>query len=131
MISAVAIFVGACRLVATRRSAAVLAAYLVLLPLPCIISLYDWIRGTAASLMVIAATPDIALTTSDVAGGFAEAFTSLQIALLLSAPTYAVLAYGLLARTMQPPTSGTKPLASGVNPPMTSKGSLPLPTPTL
>ena len=58
LLSALLIFVGACYLVATKRRPAVLGAYLVLLPLPVIISLCGWIKGSINSLIVIASTPE-------------------------------------------------------------------------
>ena len=120
LLSAAIIFFGACYLLATRRRPAVLGAYLVLLPLPVIISITGWISGTISSLSVIAASPDLHLTNQDVAGGFAASLISLYAAMLASAPTYAVLAYGLLARTLNPPadfgTNATNPGRSPVAP---------------
>jgi len=131
LISAAAIFAGACYLVTTRRSVAALAAYLILLPLPCLISVFGWIDGSVASLSVIAASTDINVTTADIAGGLASALVGLEIALLVSAPTYVVLAYGLLTRTLQPPTSAAKPLPTGATSPVAPNVGLPLPSPTL
>ncbi len=104
LLSATIIFFGACYLFATKRCPAVLAAYLVLLPLPVIISISGWISGTIASLSVIAASPDLHVTNQDIAGGFAGSLISLFAAILASAPSYFVLAYGLLTRTLNPPS---------------------------
>ena len=68
LLSAASIFAGACYLVATRRRPAVLAAYLVLLPLPVIISLCGLMKGMIASLTVIAATPTLDISNADIAG---------------------------------------------------------------
>ena len=110
LLSAALIFFGACYLFATKRRPAVLAAYLVLLPLPVIVSISGWISGTIASLSVIAASPDLQITNQDIAGGVAASLISLYAAMLASAPTYVVLAYGLLVRTLNPPADfGTNP----------------------
>ena len=110
-VSALLIFGGACYLIATRRRPSVLAAYLVLLPLPVLISLCGVLKGNISSLMVIAASPDLTLTTADIAGGLADSLFGLFVALLISAPTYFVLAYGLLAGTLRPPTDSAAPAA--------------------
>ncbi len=132
LLSAAAIFAGACYLVTSQRPASVLAAYLILLPLPCLISICGWIKGSVASLVVIAATPDIKLTTADIAGGFAASLAGLLIAFLVSAPTYFLLAYGLLTRTMRPPTNTARNRPVSAAPPMpTLTGGLPISSPTL
>ena len=120
LLSAALIFFGACYLLATKRRPAVLGAYLILLPLPVIISISGWISGTIASLSVTAASPDLHLTNQDIAGGFATSLISLYAAILATAPTYALLAYGLLVRTLNPPadfgTNATNPVRSPVAP---------------
>ena len=65
LVSGLAIFGGACYLVATRRPLAALAAYLVLLPLPILIVVCGFLKGMWASLSVISASPDIQLPTTD------------------------------------------------------------------
>ncbi len=114
LVSAAAIFGGACYLVATRRPVTVLAVYLILLPLPCIISLCGWLGGSATSLSVIAASPEISLTTADIADGLATSLMSLLIAFIASAPAYAVLAYGLLSQTLQRPTDTPRPITANL-----------------
>ena len=135
LVTAALIFFGACYLLATKRRPAVLAAYLVLLPLPVIISISGWISGTIASLSVIAASPDLPITNQDIAGGFATSLISLYAAMLASAPSYFVLAYGLLMRTLNPPsdfgTNATNPVRSPVAPRQSAtvtSGTLPVAT---
>ncbi len=132
LLSAAAIFAGACYLVASQRPASVLAAYLILLPLPCLISICGWIKGSLSSLSVISISPDITLTTADIAGGLAVALAGLLIAFLVSAPTYFLLAYGLLSRTMRPPTNSATSRPASATPPMPSLASgLSISSPTL
>jgi hypothetical protein len=89
----------------------VLAAYLVLLPLPVLIAIFGEMRGMVSALTVIASTPGISLSTEDLAAGTAASLVTVLFALLVSAPTYFVLAFGLLARTLDPPTGAAPPTA--------------------
>ena len=109
LVSGLLIFGGACYLVGTKRRPSVLAAYLVLLPLPVLISVGAWTKGLISSLTVIAASPNVTVTTADVAAATAESLLSLFVALLVSAPTYFVLAFGLLLRTLLSPTDSAAP----------------------
>ncbi len=93
------IFAGACYLIATKRRPAVIAAYMVLLPLPLLVSLCGELKGMVASLTVMAASPEMQVTSADLAGGFANSLFSVLAALLVSTPTYLILATGLLIRT--------------------------------
>ena len=103
LLAGVLIFCGACYLVKTKRRPAVLAAYLVLLPLPVLISLCGSLSGQVSSLSVIAATPNLNVTTADVAAAVADTLLGLLVALLISAPTYFLLAFGLLIRILRSP----------------------------
>ena len=100
----VLIFGGACYLVATKRAASVLAAYLVLLPLPVLINVCDWFYGMMLSFHVIASTPNVVVKTEEFAAAMADTLLSLLLALLISAPTYLLLAISLLLRTLRSPT---------------------------
>ena len=97
------IFVGACYLLATRRRPPVLAAYLMLLPLPVLISLCGFLNGLASSLTVIATSPNVSVTSADIAAATVDSLLSLFVALVVSAPTYFVLTVGLLLRTLRSP----------------------------
>ncbi len=101
LMSGVLIFVGACYLVFHKRRPAVLSAYLVLLPLPVMISLCDWMFGMYRSFSAIAAMPNLPVTTAEVAAAMADSLLGLLFAILVSAPTYVVLAIGLLLRTLR------------------------------
>ena len=100
LVSGLLIFAGACYLIATRRRPAVLAACLVFLPLPSLIALCGCIDGNIRSLNVMASSPDLTVTSADIAGGVANMLVNLLAALLISAPSYFVLAFGLLFRSM-------------------------------
>ena len=101
------IFIGACYLMATKRRPAVLAAYLVLLPLPLLINLCGWLKGLISSLEAIATLPNVAVTNVDLAAATADSLLGLLVALLVSAPSYFVLAVGLLLRTWRSPDDTT------------------------
>ena len=103
------IFCGACYLVKTKRRPSVLAAYLVLLPLPVFISLCGSISGMASSLSVIAASPEATITRTDLAAAMADSLYGLLVVALVSAPTYFVLAVGLLRRVLESPGDSTGP----------------------
>lgn len=109
IVSGLLIFGGACYVVATRRRPAVLAAYLVLLPLPVLIALCGMMKGLIASLTVIASSPNLPVTTADIASAIANWLLGMFAALLVSAPTYFVLAIGLLVRTLHSPTDSAAP----------------------
>ncbi len=132
LLSAALIFFGVCYSLATHRR---LVAYLMLLPLPVIISVSGWIFGTINSLRVVAASPDLHLSNQDIAGGLATSLTSLYVAILATSPSYFLLAYGLLSRTLNLPadygTNATNPAKSLVEPrqPVTvTAGTLPATT---
>ncbi len=125
VVTAALLFFGAYYLVSNKRPAASLASYLVLLPLPLLISICGWIYGSIASLVTIAATPDLAITNQGIAGGLAASLLSVLFAILVSSPTYVLLAYGLIARDFLTPSQGSEvanqlaktrtPVAIGVN----------------
>ena len=100
----VAIFIAACLVVAKSRQTSTLAAYLVLLPLPMFIEVLDQLRGIVASLSVLSQS-ETHLSNQEWAGGFAESAVSMFLALLVTLPSYLVLAYGLLASTRKPSTT--------------------------
>ncbi len=110
LVSGLLIFSGACYLVGTKRRPSVLAAYLVLLPLPVLISVCAGTRVLISSLTIIAASPNVSVTTADIAAAAADSLLSLFVALLVSAPTYFVLAIGLLLRTLRSPTDSATPI---------------------
>ncbi len=92
------IFMGVLRVVTTGQKTSTIAAYLVLLPLPTFICLLGQLKGIYASLSVIAVS-GVQPSGAEWAGGFAESVLSLFVCLLVTFPSYLVLAYGLLAST--------------------------------
>jgi len=111
LISGLLIFGRACYLVATRRRPAALAAYLVLLPLPMLIAVFDEMRGMVIALTVIASSPGMSLPTEHFAANTAASLVMVLFAMLVSAPTYFALAFGLLASTLRSPSDDVAPTA--------------------
>lgn len=101
LLSVTLTFVRACYLLATKRPSAALAAYLVVLPVPVFLSLCGLMRGVIASLSVIATTPTSDISNADISAACAVSLSSVFMAVMVSVPTYVVLAIGLLVRTSQ------------------------------
>jgi hypothetical protein len=117
------IFGGACYLVATKRRPAALAAYLVLLPLPVLIAIFGEMKGMVGALTAIASSPGMSVPTEHVAANTAASLVMVLFAMLVSAPTYFVLAFGLLARTLRsPPDVAPNPIRSKLPAPLVSSG---------
>jgi hypothetical protein len=102
LLSGLVILWGACKLVSRRRPAAALAAYMVFLPLPLMIAICGILKGMVSSFVVLA-TADVPVKTTEWFGGWASLCFSLLFACLVTAPSYFVLAFGLLSRTLQTP----------------------------
>ena len=129
VLSAVFLFYGACLLVYRNRPRSSLACYLVLLPIPLLISVCGWMYGTIASIATIlfASSPGSTIASQGIAQGLATSLISVLFAIAVSLPTYVVLAYGLIAQDFQTPIgdSAMKPVA--VEPTLSSKGVAPIP----
>ncbi|MEK6256988.1 MAG: hypothetical protein AABP62_00085 [Planctomycetota bacterium] len=93
-----AIFIGACLVVAKSRRTSTIAACLVLLPLPTYIGILSQLKGIYASLSVIAVS-GVQPSGQEWIGGFANTALTMFVCLLVTLPSYLVLAYGLLAST--------------------------------
>lgn len=122
LVSASLIFFGAYHLVSNKKPVTSLASYLVLLPVPFLVSMCGWIYGSIGSLATIAASSNLVLTNQGIAGGLAASLLSVLFAILVTLPAYSVLAYGLIARDFrtpnQPaeaPSKASTPNAIGVN----------------
>ena len=121
LVSASLIFFGAYHLVANKRPVASLASYLVLLPVPFLVSICGWVYGSIGSLATIASSPNSVVTNQGIAGGLAASLLSVLFAILLTMPAYLVLAYGLIARDFRTPsqraeaTRASIPNSVGVN----------------
>jgi hypothetical protein len=68
-------------------------------------------NGMVSALTAIASSPAISVPTEHVAANIAASFVTVLFAMRVSAPTYFVLAFGLLARTLYPPTDAVPPAA--------------------
>jgi hypothetical protein len=106
VVTSALIFFGAYKLVSNGRPVASLASYLVLLPVPLLVSICGWIYGSIGSLATIAANPDLVVTNQGIAGGLAASLLSVLFAILATMPAYLVLAYGLIARDFRTPMQG-------------------------
>ncbi len=106
VVSSAWIFWGAWYRVSSKQPPAALAAYMALLPLPALISVCGTLKGMISALMVIGATANIEITSTDIAAGVAVDLFHLLAALWLTAPSYFLLAYGLTTRTLLPPGQG-------------------------
>ncbi len=96
------LFIGACLVVAMNRRPAVIAAYLVFLPLPLLIGLFGSIQGAISAYSVIAvssASPDPA----EIAAGISTALFSTLVGFIVSFPAYFVTAIGLFFRAVTSP----------------------------
>jgi hypothetical protein len=101
-----AIFVGACVVVALNRRPAVIASYLVFVPVPLLIGIFGSVRGSISALSVVAmSTSDQDVARWMAEGGATALFTTL-VGFLVSAPSYAVVALGLFARTLAAKPAG-------------------------
>jgi len=81
------VFVGAILVVSLNRRPAVIAAFLVFLPLPLMIGLFGSVQGMISSLSVLAtsaATPK----PSDVAAGISSGLFTTLMGLLVTVPSY-------------------------------------------
>jgi hypothetical protein len=124
LVSGLLIFGGAAYLVATKRRPSVLAAYLLLLPVPVLIAIFCEMSGMVSALTAIASLPGISVPPDHVAANTAASLATVLFAMLVSAPTYFVLAFGLLARTLRSPTDEVPPTAirSKLREPLPSSG---------
>ena len=95
-----AVFVGACLVVAMNRRPAVIASYLVFLPLPLLIGLYGSLQGFISSYHLIATSPT-SPKPSEIAAGVSTGLFTVLVGLMVIFPSYFVLAFGLLIRTIQ------------------------------
>ena len=101
LLAGLAVFVAACIVVARSRRPAVIAACLVLLPLPLMIGLCRALASQISSLSVLSvAVPAIELSGPQIAAGVAAGLLPLLLALVVIWPSYLVLAIGLIVRAV-------------------------------
>ena len=114
LLSGLAIFIGACLVVARSRRTSTIAAYLVLLPLPTYLFILGELRGMSDTLsraaVVLGELSDAewADAIPELAGGIAADLFRLFVCLLVTLASYLVLAYGLLASTRNFSASTTR-----------------------
>lgn len=98
------LFIGACLVVGANRRPAVIAAFLVFLPLPMMIGLFGSLQGFIASLLIMASA-GTAPKPSELAEGVSMGLFTTLVGLLVTFPGYLVLAFGLFFRTLAHKTS--------------------------
>ncbi len=92
------VFAGACLVVALSKRPALIASYLVFVPLPSLIGIFGSIQGVISALSFIGhAEP----RPSDIAIGISTALFTSYAGLLASAPSYLIVGIGLFVRTLQ------------------------------
>lgn len=94
-----ALFIGACCVVGLNRRPAVVAAFLVFLPLPLMIGLFGSVHGFISSLSIIA-TAGSTPRPSEIAEGISMGLFTTLVGLLVTFPSFFVLAFGLFFRTL-------------------------------
>lgn len=94
-----AVFVGACVVVSFNRRPAVIAAFLVFLPFPLLIGLFGSLQGLISSLSSIAMSGTSPMP-SDVAEGISVGLFTTLVGLVVTFPSYFVLAFGLFFQTL-------------------------------
>ncbi|MGA2032992.1 MAG: hypothetical protein ABSG68_12085, partial [Thermoguttaceae bacterium] len=94
LLSGVAVFIGACLVVSLARRPAVIASYLVFLLLPLLFSAVGALKGSVASFAVLAVA-DVQIKQSQIFAGLSEALLLPLSALMITLPSYFVVAVGL------------------------------------
>jgi hypothetical protein len=100
LLTGLAVFVGACVVVVRVRRPAVIASYLVFLLLPSLFAILGGLKGTVASFSVLARS-EVEIKQWQIFAGLSEALLPFLIALVLTLPSYLVIAIGLFRRTLQ------------------------------
>jgi hypothetical protein len=100
LLAGLAVFVGACFVVARARRPAVIASYLVFLLLPLLFAILGGLKGAVASSAVLAGA-EVEIKQWEVFAGISQALLMLLMALMVTIPSYFVIAIGLFVRTLQ------------------------------
>jgi len=98
-LTGIAVFVGGLLVVAFSRRPAVIAAYLVFVPLPLLIALFGTIHGAIHSYLVIA----MSVTQpkpAEIAQGTSTALAASLVGIMATFPAYLVVSIGLFLRTV-------------------------------
>ncbi|MGO8749972.1 MAG: hypothetical protein ACLQNE_28840 [Thermoguttaceae bacterium] len=98
----VVVFLGSCFVVAKSRRPSVIASCLILLPLPSMVAVGKTLSRLVGSLAVLSQSSAAVaqLSGPQVAGGVAASLLPLSLALMVTWPSYLVLAVGLIVRTV-------------------------------
>ena len=100
LLSAAAVFLGACLVVFLARRPAVIASYMVFLLLPLLLGALGALKSCVSSFSVIAIA-DIQLKQSEIFRGLSEALLLPLESLIVTLPSYLLLAVGLFVRTLR------------------------------
>lgn len=101
LLAGLVVFLAACVAVTKSRRPSVIAAYLTLLPLPVLLGIFLALGPQISSLAVFSLPAQPAPSSSQTAAGVAGALLPIYLALMVSWPSYLVLAIGLIVRTVQ------------------------------
>ena len=96
-----AVFIGACLVVTKCRQPSTIASWLVLLPLPLIVSIYGLLASQIQSLIALSLSPAVQPSASQIAAGVAAALSPLFLGITVTFPSYLILAIGLVFRTFK------------------------------
>jgi hypothetical protein len=99
LLSAVLIFIGACAVVCLARRPAVIAAYVVFLPLPLLLAVMGALQGLVGAFGTVGRS-GIELKQGQTVGLLAEVLVQPLSALMLTLPSYLVIAVALFVRTL-------------------------------
>jgi hypothetical protein len=99
MLSGFAVFIGACLVVGLNRRPGVIATYLVFLPLPVLIGLFACIDGRLNAYRVLD-TASGEPRLRQLALAEATSLVSVYTGMLVTIPSYFVIAFGLLVRAI-------------------------------
>ena len=100
LLAGAVVFLGACFVVSFARRPAVIAAYLVFLLLPPLLGILGALAGIVSAFSVLARTAG-EIKQSAICGALAEALVTPLTALMITLPSYGVIAIGLFVRTLR------------------------------
>jgi len=99
LLAGLAVFAGACFLVAKCRQPSVIASCLIFLPLPLLIALFRALGKQVEGLLTLSAS-SVQPSTAQIAAAVASGLAPLFLALMVTWPSYLVFAVGLVVRTV-------------------------------
>jgi len=108
-LAGLAVFVGSCLVVALSKRPAVIASFLVFLPLPVLIGVFGSVQGVISAFATVSGG-GAEVPGDIVAACFATALFTTFLGLIVSGPSYLVLAFGLFFRTLASRAGGPSAL---------------------